>query len=40
MFHYTGTSWEDVTFAPPANGHSVTGTLTTLGPVVAAVRSK
>ena len=40
MLHFTGTAWEDVTTLPPANGHSVTGTLISLGPVVAAARSK
>jgi hypothetical protein len=41
LLHYTGSTWEDVTIFPPANGHLVTGSLsTTLGPVVAAVKSK
>ena len=39
MLEYTGSSWDDVTIKPPANGHIVTGSLTSLGPVVAAVRS-
>ena len=38
MLEYTGSSWDDVTIKPPANGHIVTGSLTSLGPVVAAVR--
>jgi hypothetical protein len=41
LLHYTGSTWEDVTTFPPANGHLVTGSLsTTLGPVVAAVKSE
>jgi hypothetical protein len=41
LLHYTGSTWEDVTTFPPANGHLVTGSLsTTLGPVVAAVKSR
>src|SRR6476661_3338381 len=41
ILHYTGSTWEDVTTFPPANGHLVTGSLsTTLGPVVAAVKSE
>lgn len=36
---YTGSSWVDMTTKPPANGHTVTGSLTSLGPVVAAVKS-
>ena len=41
LLHYTGSTWEDVTIFPPANGHIVTGSLsTTLGPVVAAVKSE
>lgn len=41
LLHYTGSTWEDVTTLPPANGHLVTGSLsTTLGPVVAAVKSE
>jgi hypothetical protein len=40
MLHFTGSSWEDVTATPPADGHFVTGTLSTLGPVVAAVKSQ
>jgi hypothetical protein len=39
MLHFTGTAWEDVTTLPPANGHSVTGTITSPGSVVAAVKS-
>ncbi|MGA9927533.1 MAG: hypothetical protein WBP96_02930, partial [Nitrososphaeraceae archaeon] len=41
LLHYTGSTWEDVTTFPPAKGHLVTGSLsTTLGPVVAAVKSE
>jgi hypothetical protein len=41
LLHYTGSTWEDVTTFPPANDHLVTGSLsTTLGPVVAAVKSE
>lgn len=41
LLHYTGSTWEDVTTFPPVNGHLVTGSLsTTLGPVVAAVKSE
>jgi hypothetical protein len=41
LLHYTGSTWEDVTTFPHANGHLVTGSLsTTLGPVVAAVKSE
>jgi len=40
LLHYSGSTWEDVTTFPPANGHIVTGSLSTaLGPVVAAVKS-
>ena len=39
MLGYTGSSWVDMTIKPPANGHTVTGSLTSLGPVVAAVKS-
>ncbi len=39
MFQYTGSTWEDVTTSPPANGHSVSGSISTVGPVVAAVKS-
>ena len=40
LLHYTGSTWEDVTTFPLANGHLVTGSLSTaLGPVVAAVKS-
>jgi hypothetical protein len=39
MFQFTGSTWEDVTTSPPANGHSVTGSISTVGPVVAAVKS-
>jgi hypothetical protein len=39
MFQHTGSKWEDVTTIPPANGHSVTGSISTVGPVVAAVKS-
>ena len=40
LLHYTGSIWEDVTTFPLANGHLVTGSLSTaLGPVVAAVKS-
>ena len=28
LLHYTGSTWEDVTTFPPANGHLVTGSLT------------
>ena len=35
MLEYTGSIWDDVTIKPPANGHIVTGSLTSLGPVVA-----
>ena len=35
MLEYTGSSWDDMTIKPPANGHIVTGSLTSLGPVVA-----
>ena len=34
MFQYTGSTWEDVTTSPPANGHSVSGSISTVGPVV------
>ena len=40
IFHYTGSSWEDVTTSPPADGHVVTGSLSSLGPVVAATKSQ
>ena len=33
VLHYTGTSWEDATSTPPADGHVVTGSLSSLGPV-------
>jgi hypothetical protein len=39
MFHYTGTFWEDVTSLPGADGHLVTGRVSSLGPVVAATRA-
>lgn len=39
MLHFTGTAWEDITTLPPANGHSVTGTLISPGPIVAAARA-
>ena len=29
LLHYTGSTWEDVTTFPPANGHLVTGSLST-----------
>jgi hypothetical protein len=40
VLHYTGTSWEDATSTPPADGHVVTGSLSSLGPVVAATKSQ
>ena len=40
IFHYTGSSWEDVTTSPPADGHVVTGSISSLGPVVAAIKSQ
>lgn len=41
LLHYTGSTWEDVTTFQPANGHFVTGSLsTTLGLVIAAVKSE
>ncbi len=41
LLHYTGSTWEDITTFPPANGHLVTGSLsTTLGPVVASIKSE
>lgn len=41
LLHFTGSSWEDITTLPSANGHFVTGSLsTTLGPVVAAIKSE
>ncbi|MEP6575922.1 MAG: hypothetical protein ABJB85_05795 [Nitrososphaerota archaeon] len=41
LLHFTGSTWEDITTLPPATGHLVTGSLsTTLGPVVAAVKSE
>ena len=36
ILHSTGSSWEDVTTSPPADGHVVTGSLSSLGPVGAA----
>lgn len=39
MLQYTGSAWQDVTTSPPANGRTVTGSITMLGPVVAAIRS-
>jgi hypothetical protein len=39
ILEYTGSAWEDVTTKPPADGHIVTGSLNSLGPVVAAVKS-
>ena len=40
IFHYTGSSWEDVTTSPPADGHVVTGSLRSWGPVVAPIKSQ
>ena len=40
ILHSTGSSWEDVTTSPPADGHVVTGSLSSLGPVVAAIKSQ
>ena len=34
LMHYKGSSWEDVTSLPPADDHSVTGSLDSLGLVV------
>jgi hypothetical protein len=39
MFQYTGSAWEDVTSRPPASANSVTGSVSSVGPVVAAARS-
>lgn len=35
-----GSAWEDVTSASPANSNIVSGTLSSLAPVVAAVKLK
>ena len=40
ILHSTGSSWEDVTTSPPADGHVVTGSFSSLGPVVAAIKSQ
>ena len=40
IFYYTGSSWEDVTTSPPADGHVVTGSLSSLGPVVGETKSQ
>jgi hypothetical protein len=39
LFEYTGSAWEDVTSKPPATANLVTGSVSSVGPVVAAVRS-
>jgi hypothetical protein len=40
LLEYTGSAWEDVTTKPPADGKVVTGSLNTLGPLVAAVKAQ
>ena len=41
LLHYTGSTWEDVTIFPPGNRpYSNRQSRTTLGPVVAAVKSE
>jgi hypothetical protein len=39
ILQYSGSDWEDVTVLPEADGHSVTGSISSLGPVVAAVKA-
>jgi hypothetical protein len=39
LLHYTGTAWEDVTTSVNPSTHTVTGQITSLSPVIAAIVS-